>query len=187
MSHQTPSDQEWEAIKENVKAFDGIFWYAVATTKIFCRPSCPSRLPKKEHVSIFYRSEDAEKSGYRPCKRCRPTDRLVEDEEWAEEIETILQENYRASLSLEELGLLAHGSESHMRHVFQRITGQTPHQRLLAIRLERAHADLLLHQDSLESIALRHGFSTSNYFIRKYKQYYGETPKQARLRASKGG
>ena len=63
------TDETWEIIKNNDKNFDNKLWYGVATTKIFCRPSCVSRLPKRENVSIFQAAEQALEEGYRPCKR----------------------------------------------------------------------------------------------------------------------
>ncbi|MEK0399687.1 Ada metal-binding domain-containing protein [Tetragenococcus halophilus] len=50
---------EWQAIKDNNKYYDDIFWYAVKSTRIFCRPSCLSRLPKKENIEIYYTKEGA--------------------------------------------------------------------------------------------------------------------------------
>ena len=62
----------WQAVAAGDELYDGRFYYGVKTTKIFCRPSCSSNLPKRENVVYFNSSAEAEDAGYRPCKRCRP-------------------------------------------------------------------------------------------------------------------
>src|SRR5205085_6011897 len=63
----------WRAVQKRDKSFDGRFVYAVSSTRIFCRPSCSSRRPTKSNVRFFVSATDAERAGYRACKRCRPT------------------------------------------------------------------------------------------------------------------
>jgi AraC family transcriptional regulator of adaptative response/methylated-DNA-[protein]-cysteine methyltransferase len=62
----------WRAVTARDRAYDGAFVFAVRTTGIFCRPSCPARRPRRENVLFFSTSDDAAKNGFRPCKRCRP-------------------------------------------------------------------------------------------------------------------
>ena len=111
------TDETWEIIKNNDKNFDNKLWYGVATTKIFCRPSCVSRLPKRENVSIFQAAEQALEEGYRPCKRCRPMDKIIPNEVWVEEIDLLLKNHYDEDLSLEELEQRLHGSSSYLRQI----------------------------------------------------------------------
>ena len=68
------NEVEWLALSKNDCRFDGQFFYGVSTTLIFCRPSCPSKVPLRQHVSIFLSQCAAIDAGYRPCKRCRPDD-----------------------------------------------------------------------------------------------------------------
>src|SRR5699024_9504338 len=67
-----PKEILWEAAISCDARYDGIFFYAVKTTGIFCRPSCKSRIPNKKNVSFFMNVAEAQDAGYRPCKRCRP-------------------------------------------------------------------------------------------------------------------
>src|ERR1700677_3066391 len=67
-----PDEERWQAVKRRDPAFDGAFLFAVRTTGIYCRPSCASRAAKRENVSFFETGAQAEKAGYRACKRCRP-------------------------------------------------------------------------------------------------------------------
>src|SRR5262245_55174278 len=69
-------DWQWNAVKNKSPEFDGVFYFAVKTTGIFCRPSCSSRSPKRQNVSFFGTPADAEKAGFRACMRCKPKSEL---------------------------------------------------------------------------------------------------------------
>jgi AraC family transcriptional regulator of adaptative response/methylated-DNA-[protein]-cysteine methyltransferase len=62
----------WEAVRRRDKAADGTFFYSVRTTGVYCRPSCAARSPRRENVEFYETCKDAERAGFRPCKRCRP-------------------------------------------------------------------------------------------------------------------
>src|SRR5215472_12792047 len=62
----------WQAVASRARQADGAFVYAVSTTGVYCRPSCPSRRPRRENVRFFRRIEEAERAGYRACLRCHP-------------------------------------------------------------------------------------------------------------------
>lgn len=70
----------WEAIVNNDSSYNGVFYYGVITTGIFCRPSCKSKCPLKEHVRIFESTDEAISADFRPCKRCRPDGARLPDE-----------------------------------------------------------------------------------------------------------
>src|SRR5438309_1960935 len=65
-------DDYWELISKRDGKADGKFYYSVRTTGVYCRPSCPARLAKRENVRFYKTCADAEQAGFRPCKRCRP-------------------------------------------------------------------------------------------------------------------
>ena len=65
-------DARWEAVVARDASFDGQFYYSVATTGVYCRPSCAARLAKRSNVSFHDTAADAERAGFRPCKRCKP-------------------------------------------------------------------------------------------------------------------
>jgi methylphosphotriester-DNA--protein-cysteine methyltransferase len=69
---ETRRDWRWQAVREKNKSFDGLFYFGVQTTGIFCRPSCSSRTPKRANVSFFVSTADAQAAGYRACLRCKP-------------------------------------------------------------------------------------------------------------------
>ena len=67
-------DACWTAVKRRERAADGTFFYSVRTTGVYCRPSCAARLPRRENVAFHKTCADAERAGFRPCKRCRPNE-----------------------------------------------------------------------------------------------------------------
>src|SRR2546423_2609628 len=70
-------DEAWRAVEQRDPRFDGRFVYAVRSTRIYCRPSCPSRRPLRERVTFYAAPEAAEAAGYRACKRCQPREALA--------------------------------------------------------------------------------------------------------------
>lgn len=172
------TEEEWLAIKTNDKNYDQLFRYGVKTTRIYCRPSCPSRLPKRENIAIYHDLTEPEKRGYRPCKRCQTSGKVISQDVWVEEIKSIIEDQYMTDLSLSELSHLGRGSTSHVRHVFKKVTNQTPQQYLTVVRMNRAKELLLISTLSIEEIGTSVGISNVSYFIQSFKKYYGYTPKQ---------
>ena len=68
----TVNDPRWASVVARDLAADGTFYYSVETTGVYCRPSCAARPARLENVRFHTTSEDAEKAGFRPCKRCKP-------------------------------------------------------------------------------------------------------------------
>src|SRR5918992_6406412 len=68
----TEQDPRWSAVVARDRSADGQFVYSVSTTGVYCRPSCAARLARPEHVRFHTTCEDAERAGFRPCKRCKP-------------------------------------------------------------------------------------------------------------------
>src|SRR5919106_3174759 len=67
-------DPRWTAVLARDRRADGTFFYAVTSTGVFCRPSCPSRRPRRDRVRFFATTDAAEQAGFRACRRCRPTE-----------------------------------------------------------------------------------------------------------------
>src|ERR671920_1446325 len=76
-----PADDRWQAVMNRDRGRDGEFVFAVSTTGIYCRPSCPARRPRRENVSFFADPPTAERAGFRACRRCRPKDVASSQEE----------------------------------------------------------------------------------------------------------
>src|SRR5262249_58734675 len=73
----------WEAVRRRDRAADGAFYFSVRTTGVYCRPSCGARLPRRENVAFHASPAAAEKAGFRPCKRCRPTEAALAERQAA--------------------------------------------------------------------------------------------------------
>src|SRR5205807_9218942 len=75
--------ERWDAVQRRDPAADGMFYYSVRTTGVYCRPSCGARLPRRENVAFHASPAAAEKAGFRPCKRCRPTEAALAERQAA--------------------------------------------------------------------------------------------------------
>lgn len=170
----------WQAIMTNDHRQDTHFFYGVKTTKIFCKPSCASKLPNKENIVIFKTVQEALTAGFRPCKRCQPTGEKLIDQQWTLEIKKYLAKNYQQKIDLEILAEDCHGSISNLQRTFKRETGLSPTQYLTDLRLQHACKLLLLTNYSIKTIALRVGFNSDTYFMTVFKRQFHQTPQQYR-------
>ena len=117
----------WDAARRRDPSYDGVFYVAVKTTGVYCRPSCKSRPPKRENVSFFASPADALRAGYRACKRCRP-DRLGAADPQVEAVRRACERIASAEQapSLADLAAGAGLSSFHFHRVFRKVTGVTP-------------------------------------------------------------
>src|SRR5947208_13144316 len=83
--HVRNEEGQWSAVLGRDRAFDGQFVYAVRSTGVYCRPSCPSRRPHRDRVEFFDRAAEARAAGFRPCRRCRPDEDATTDP-WVDKI-----------------------------------------------------------------------------------------------------
>ncbi len=132
-------EREWQAVLARDARADGRFFYAVTSTGIYCRPSCPSRRPHRDRVAFYTTADEAERSGYRACLRCRPRDassrrRLVE--KVAVYVRRRLAEAPDGRITLVELGEAVDLSPSHLQRSFTRATGVSPAEYVSARRME---------------------------------------------------
>lgn len=178
---QPLSEEQWQAVRDNNAAYDGQFFYAVKTTGIFCRPSCKSKVPHRENIGSFRSSQEALAAHYRPCKRCRPTQERLPEEEWVAAIAHYADLHYRKPLTLEELAQLSHGTPYHLHRTFKRIKGITPLHYIQQRRIEEA-CSLLAHSPlSVAEVGHAVGMSNASYFITWFKKITGQTPNVYRM------
>src|SRR5579859_1612730 len=132
------SDPRWAAVVARDAEADGTFYYSVKTTGIYCRPSCPARLPRPEHVQFHATCEEAEQAGFRPCKRCQPDQPSLAEQHAAIVAEACrLIEDSQEAPDLAALAKHAGMSRYHFHRVFKAITGLTPHDYAVANRTQR--------------------------------------------------
>jgi AraC family transcriptional regulator of adaptative response/methylated-DNA-[protein]-cysteine methyltransferase len=140
----------WAALTSRDARADGAFYYSVRTTGVYCRPNCPSRLPRRENVAFYETAAEAEAAGFRPCKRCRPNGGSLAERHVAAIDRACALIRARDSLpTLDELAAAAGISRFHFHRVFKQITGATPREWGKAHRLGRFAARL----DAGESVA----------------------------------
>jgi AraC family transcriptional regulator of adaptative response/methylated-DNA-[protein]-cysteine methyltransferase len=130
--------KKWMSLFRRDGRADGSFFYGVKTTGVFCRPSCPSRLPRRSNVLFFASAPEARAAGFRPCRRCRP-DRVVGTEPHLDRIVRVcgLIETAERPPSLAKLAEAVGLCPSHLHRVFKRTVGITPKGYAAALRAQR--------------------------------------------------
>ena len=174
------TDEKWQAIINNNVTYNNVFFYAVKTTGIFCKPSCKSRVPKRENVCIFQNVEQALQANFRPCKRCKPTNQKLPDSEWIAFVTNYIDNNLANKLTLEILADIAHGSPYHLHRTFKKITGVTSVEYIQQIRLNEAKKYLTQTNKTIAEISKCVGLPNTPYFITFFKDKTGHTPAQYR-------
>jgi AraC family transcriptional regulator of adaptative response/methylated-DNA-[protein]-cysteine methyltransferase len=158
------SDQLWQAVVSRDYRFYSSLVYAVKSTKIFCRPTCPSRKPTRNGVEFFSSPEFAKKAGYRACLRCKPdlNENVPEAIATIQRVCSFIEENYDSKISLSKLSDVATQSPFHLHRSFKKITGVTPREYLEAVRVK--HAKLALKRgESTRSSTYAAGHSSASW------------------------
>lgn len=170
----------WRAVRARDKRFDGRFVYSVATTGVYCRPSCPSRIANRENVRFHLTSRDAESAGFRPCKRCSPDKTSSDAQIIAKIVEACrLIEGAEEAPKLDEIARSAGFSPFHFQRLFKRIVGVSPKHYEIAHRQKRAH-DLLERSLSVTEAIYDAGFNSNARFYATAQKSFGMTPSQSR-------
>lgn len=172
----TVSDPRWVAVVARDREADGKFFYSVKTTGVYCRPSCAARTARPENVEFHLTAADAERAGFRPCKRCKPDQPPLAEQHAARVAELCrLIENAEQAPSLEELANHAHLSTYHLHRVFKAVTGLTPKTYAAAHRAKRVRAELDRSSTVTEAI-YGAGYNSNGRFYEKSNEVLGMTP-----------
>ena len=138
-------ERRWAAVVARDPRADGRFVYAVRSTGIYCRPTCPSRRPRRENVAFFDAAEQAEAAGYRACLRCDPHG-VSAIQRVVAEVQRMVEEGEREP-TLAEMARQIGLSPGHLQRVFKRATGLSPKRYAMARREERLKARLRAGED----------------------------------------
>ena len=170
-----PADDEsrWAIVRAKDRRFDGVFVTGVLSTGIYCRPSCPARLPLRANVRFFSGPKAAEAAGLRACLRCRP-DSLSRDESAVQAAIARLRDADRA-IPLARLAADAGYSPSHFQRLFTRHTGLSPAAFVRARKAERA-ADALTGEGSVTQAIYAAGYSAPSRFYEASRERLGMAP-----------
>ncbi|CAM5434324.1 hypothetical protein SHIRM173S_00757 [Streptomyces hirsutus] len=185
-------DSRYEAVRSRDGRFDGAFFFAVGTTGIYCRPSCPAVTPKRRNVRFFPTAAAAQGAGFRACRRCRP-DAVPGSAEW----------NVRADVVGRAMRLIADGVVDRegvaglaarlgysARQVQRQLTGELGAGPVALARAQRAHTARVLLQTTglpVTEIAFAAGFASVRQFNDTVRAVYAATPSELRATAPRGG
>ena len=182
---QTLDDQtRWRSVLERDRQSDGRFVHAVRSTGIYCRPSCHSRRPRREHASFFPSCDAAQSQGYRPCKRCRPQETSGEDPDTrlVRLAYEYLSSGHAEPVGLEEVSAQTGVTPARLRKAFKNVTGLSFLQFVDARPLDQLKSRLQEGQD-VTSALYDSGYSSTSRLYEKAPAQLGMTPNTYR----KGG
>jgi AraC family transcriptional regulator of adaptative response/methylated-DNA-[protein]-cysteine methyltransferase len=173
----TERDPRWRAVVARDGRADDSFVYAVTSTGVFCRPSCPARLARPENVRFFPTCDAAEDVGFRPCLRCRPKE-MGRDRQQAAVVAKICQliDAAEEPLPLEALARAAGMSPFHFHRIFKAVTGVTPKAYGDQRRAERVRAKLAEPETSVTSAIYEAGFNSNGRFYATANDMLGMKP-----------
>lgn len=170
------SDPRWTAVVARDPRADGTFYYSVSTTGVYCRPSCPSRRANADHVRFHDTRADAERAGFRPCRRCKPHQASQEQLQTSKIIEICrIIERADQQPTLGGLAQRAGLSPYHFHRVFKAVTGLTPRAYFAARRTLRVQRELRRSHSVTEAI-YGAGFNSAGRFYETSDALLGMTP-----------
>ena len=177
MSMQTELQNKWQQVMARDARQDGRFVFAVRTTGVYCRPSCPSRRPRRESVEFFAGPNEAERAGYRACLRCKPTE-ISAQAQYVTRARQLL-DNAEGVVTLAQLSRRVGLSPFHLQRLFKRATGLSPREYQSARRMQQVKTGL--RQGEAVTTALYDaGFGSPSRLYEKAPQQLGMTPGEYR-------
>ncbi len=174
-----PDEQEtrWRAVLEKDRTFDGRFVFAVSSTGIYCRPSCPSRRPRRQNVSFFALPAAAENAGFRACRRCHPNETRAADPqlEMVERVCRLIESNDGAAVTLAELSARVGVSSFHLQRTFKAIMKMSPAEYAEAQRVNKFKQGVRMGE-KITSAIYDAGFGSSSSLYELASSQLGMTP-----------
>jgi AraC family transcriptional regulator, regulatory protein of adaptative response / methylated-DNA-[protein]-cysteine methyltransferase len=179
-SSKAGADPRWKAVVARDASRDGEFVFAVSSTGVFCRPSCPARRPRRENVKFFSGAEQAERAGYRACLRCRPKSlRGNEPAHLAKAICRFIEHHLDEPITLERLGEEFGQSPFHLQRRFKAVVGITPRAYADSCRLRLLKRNLQ-SGDSVTRAMYDAGYGSSSRLYERTAAQLGMTPDKYR-------
>ncbi len=172
----------WQATLQRDLRADGSFVFAVRSTHIYCRPSCPARRPLRRNALFFRTAQEAEQNGFRPCRRCRPEEQNAAAELVGRAV-ALLTNNDEESLRIDSLATQLNSSPEKLRRAFRRMTGLAPRDLADAFRIAR-FKKLLREGSSIADALYACGYGSSSRLYEKTNKQLGMTPASYRKGAA---
>src|SRR5271166_3586936 len=170
---QTELQNKWQQILARDARQDGSFVFAVRTTGVYCRPSCPSRRPRRDSVEFFADPREAERAGYRACLRCKPT-QISDQAQYVLRARQLL-DNAERVVTLAQLSKRIGLSPFHLQRLFKRVTGLSPREYQSARRMQHVKTQLRKGEDVTTAL-YDAGFSSPSRLYENSTQQLGMTP-----------
>lgn len=167
-------DAMYQALLDRDSAYDGVFYIAVKTTGIFCRPVCPARKPKRENVEFFAEPKEAVFAGYRPCKRCKPLDRIQPMPDWVRAAVTMAEELPDRRVTERRLRNNQISPER-LRRWFEQHYGMSFQSYQRGLRLGEAFGQLRKGQSVIET-TVDSGWESTSGFREAFQKAFGTAP-----------
>lgn len=166
----------WQAVQRKEARFEGLFFTCVKTTKIFCKPTCTAKLPKRENVEFVRTWQEAETKGFRACLRCQPKLEVVVNPQ----VEIVLQAcellETEENISLENLAEKLKISPYHLQRTFKEIIGVSPKKYAENLRLQKFKSEIKLGNDVVTAM-YESGYGSSRSLYENITDKLGMTPK----------
>jgi AraC family transcriptional regulator of adaptative response/methylated-DNA-[protein]-cysteine methyltransferase len=176
----SPNHERWNAVVTRNSAHDGEFVFAVATTGVYCRPSCPARRPRQENVTFFAHPYQAERAGFRACLRCRP--RLLSGSPQSDTVKAIcryIEQHLDEATTLQQLGKAFHQSPFHLQRRFKAALGITPREYADSCRMRELKRNLQSGNNVTRAM-YDAGYGSSSRLYEKTASQLGMTPDKYR-------
>ncbi|WP_040703835.1 DNA-3-methyladenine glycosylase 2 family protein [Nocardiopsis salina] len=188
MGNVLDDDQRYRAVHSRDPRFDGVFYTAVRTTGIYCRPSCPARTPQRENTRFYPTAAAAQEAGFRACKRCRP-DLAPGSPEWngrADLVGRAMRLIQDGAVDRTGVDGLAHGLGYSPRQLRRLLTTEVGAGPVALARSERAQTARILTETTdmpLTDVAFAAGFGSARQFNETMQAIHGHSPTQLRERS----
>jgi AraC family transcriptional regulator of adaptative response/methylated-DNA-[protein]-cysteine methyltransferase len=178
MNPMPPTPEMQRAWRRSDAAYDGLFYFGVKTTGIFCRPSCTAKKPLPKNVEYFDSVRAAAFAGYRPCKRCKPLEATGTTPLWVQRLLALIERDPQARIRNVQLRSLGIEPARARRH-FQKHFGMTFQAYARARRLGRAFEQIKRGQP-MDDVALGQGYESNSGFREAFARAFGRAPGAAR-------
>ncbi len=173
----------WRAVLQRDRGWDGRFVYAVETTTVYCRPSCPSRRPLRSNVRFLPSAAAAERQGYRACQRCHPQAALGPAEAVVERVRALLAADVQPVPTLAQLAQAVSLSPGYLQRLFKRHTGLSPKAYVEARRF-RQLKEALRTEDGVSAAIYAAGYQAPSRAYARTRNQLGMTPSAYRARGA---
>src|SRR5918911_447448 len=169
-------NEQWQRVLERDARYDGAFVYAVRSTGVYCRPSCPSRRPKPQSVLFFTAPDAAERAGYRACRRCHPQRAQAPAQELVQRVVAFIESHVEEGpVQLRALAAAIKVSPFHLQRTFKRHTGVSPRQYAERLRAQRLSAELR-DGNGIADATFGAGYGSSSRVYERAADTLGMTP-----------